>query len=113
MNMRILPVLGLALIAMIACSDAPPPTRTTNIAVPPASAPAQDTAPARETDTVITTENLARIAAQIYLSPGEKAVILAEARMTEETFMALVEQLSLDAAAAHRYAEALEVELAR
>jgi len=110
MNIRILPVLGVALIAMSACSDTPAPTRTSDLAVPPATtAPA----PAPATNTVITTENLARIGARIYLSPEDKDAILAEARMTEETFMALVEQLSLDAASAHRYAEALEVELTR
>lgn len=106
MNTRVLPVLGFALFGLAACGDSGAPVEAT----PPAAvAPA----PAPLVTTVITTEDLARIGASIYLSPERKDAILAEAAMTEETFTALVEQLSLDAEASFRYAKAFEVELAR
>lgn len=111
MNARILPVLGIALIGLAACGDSQAPMQTNEVPAmtPPAAAPAPEPA----ATTVLTTENLARIGASIYLSPERKDTILAEAAMTEETFMALVEELSLSAESAHRYAQAFEVELTR
>lgn len=111
MNTRILPVVGLALIGLAACGDSNAPIDANE--VPAATPPAATPAPAPAATTVITTENLARIGARIYLSPERTDAILAEADMTEETFRALVEELSLDAESAHRYAQAFEVELTR
>lgn len=109
MKIRILPVLGLALIGLTACGDGSAPGDSNQAAATPP--PAATPAPA--TTTVITTEDLARIGASIYLSPEKKDAILAEAEMTEATFTALVEELSQDAEAAYRYAQAFEIELAR
>jgi hypothetical protein len=111
MNTHILPILGIALIAIAACGDSHEPMQANE--VPAMHPPAEARAPAPTTNTVITTENLARIAAAIYLSPERKDAILAEAAMTEDAFMALVEELSQDAEAAFRYAQAFEAELTR
>lgn len=108
MKTGILPVLGVALIALAACSDTPEPMQTTTITLPPVAQAAEPTGTA-----VITTENLARIGARLHRSPENTAAILAEANMTADTFMALVEELSQDAAAANLYAQTLEIELAR
>lgn len=110
MNTRILPVLGLALIGLAACSDGTAPVQSgTPVTPPPASTPE----PAPVVTAVITTEDLARIGASIYLSPERKDAILAEADLSEEAFTALVEELSQDAEAAFRYAQAFEAELTR
>lgn len=111
MNIRILPVLGLALIGLAACGDSDAPMQANEDSA--SAPPAETSASAPAATTVITTENLARIGASIYLAPERKDAILAEAAMTEETFKALIEEISQDAESAYRYAQAFEVELAR
>lgn len=111
MNTRILPVLGLALFGLAACGDNSEPMQADEDYA--STPPAETSAPAPEASTTITTENLARIGARIYLSPEQKDAILAEADMTQATFTALVEELAQDAESAYRYAQAFEAELAR
>lgn len=109
MNRALVPILCAAFVLLTACGDQPSAMQTTAVAIPPIESP--DAAPTEAG--AQTPELLARIGAQLMRMPELEAQILAEADMTRESLRAAIDALSQNAAAAHRYAVAIEAEMNR